>query len=108
MLTAFAVGFEAAPSINPTLAPGIMLVFAIFSQILLLTVLVSILTNTFSLIQFNVVDEALYQRAVSTLDMVKGDALMEFLVPFNLVALPLLLPASFLLDEVGSLPRKFS
>jgi hypothetical protein len=32
--------------------------------------------------------------------MVKGDALMEFLVPFNLVALPLLVPASFLLDEV--------
>ena len=77
-----------------------MLVFAIFSQILLLTVLVSILTNTFSLIQFNVADEAMYQRAVSTLDMVKGDALMEFLIPFNLIALPLLLPASYLLDEV--------
>lgn len=52
----------------------------------------------------NVVDEALFQKAVTTLDMVKGDALSEHCVPMNLVALPLLLPARFFLSSVSCAP----
>lgn len=50
----------------------------------------------------NVVDEALFQKAVTTLDMVKGDALSEHCVPMNLVALPILLPARIFLSSVRS------
>ena len=98
------VGFDVAPGINETLGPGLMLVYAVFSNVLLLTILISILSTTFAVIQLAVVDEALFQRAAATLDMVKGDALAEFLVPNNLVALPLLLLASFVLGEVSILP----
>ena len=96
-----AVGFDVAPGINEALGPGLMLVYAVFSNVLLLTILISILSTTFAVIQLAVVDEALFQRAAATLDMVKGDALAEFLVPNNLVALPLLLLASFVLGEVS-------
>lgn len=78
-----------------------MLVYAVFSGTLLVTILISILSNTFSNVTVNVVDEALFQKAVTTLDMVKGDALSEHCVPMNLVALPVLLPASFFLSSVS-------
>lgn len=82
-------------------SPFRMLVYAIFSNTLLVTILISILSNTFSNVTTNVVDEALFQKAVTTLDMVKGDALSEHCVPMNLVALPLLLPARYILSSVS-------
>jgi hypothetical protein len=90
-----------APLLHPHLGPAVMLVFAIFTNTLLVTILISILSNTFSNVTTNVVDEALFQRAVSTLDMVKGDALSEHCVPVNVLALPLLLPASWLMSSVS-------
>jgi len=84
------------------LGPALMLVFAVFSNTLLLTILISILTNTFSVIQYNLVEESLYQNAVTTLDMVKGDALFEFMAPTNLIALPLLIPAKLVLNPVST------
>lgn len=100
-LTAASVGFEIAPILHPQLGPALMLVYAVFSGTLLVTILISILSNTFSNVTVNVIDEALFQKAVTTLDMVKGDALSEHCVPMNLVALPVLLPASFFLSSVG-------
>lgn len=82
-----------------------MLVFAIFSNTLLLTILISILSNTFAAVQGAAVEEALFHKAATTLEMAnKGDALAEFLVPANLVALPLLLPASCILSAVRPSP----
>lgn len=94
------VGFEIAPQFGAHIGPALMLIFAVFSNTLLLTILISILTNTFSMVQFNVVEETMYQKAVNTLDLVKADALFEFAPLADLVALPLLLPANALLNPV--------
>ena len=104
MLTPAVVGFEVAPMFGEHIGPALMLIFAVFSNTLLLTILISILTNTFSNIQWNAVEEALFQKAVSTLELVKGDALFEFGTPANLIALPILLPASYLMDAVSICP----
>ncbi|KAI9464263.1 hypothetical protein F5148DRAFT_1210255 [Russula earlei] len=56
-----------------------------------------ILSHTFSTISEDAVAEAMFRRAVSTIEGVKADSLFSYQPPVNLFALCILLPASYIL-----------
>ncbi|OSX63980.1 hypothetical protein POSPLADRAFT_1138127 [Postia placenta MAD-698-R-SB12] len=62
------------------------------------TVLVSILSNTFATINDDATAEAMFRRAVLTIEGVKADPLFSYQPPINLVALCIMLPASYILS----------
>ncbi|KAF8507952.1 hypothetical protein BU17DRAFT_57014, partial [Hysterangium stoloniferum] len=90
-------GFDKATTFHPVLGPFLMISYACLSNTLLLTVLVSILSHTFSTISSDAAAEAMYRRAVSTIEGVKADALFSYQPPLNLFALIVMLPASYIL-----------
>ncbi|KAH9066775.1 hypothetical protein EDB87DRAFT_1553804 [Lactarius vividus] len=92
-----AAGFEKAPQFDKTIGPILMVTYACLSNTLLLTVLVSILSHTFSTISEDAAAEAMFRRAVSTIEGVKADSLFSYQPPINLFALWILLPASYTL-----------
>ncbi|KAJ3884274.1 hypothetical protein GG344DRAFT_71469 [Lentinula edodes] len=67
------------------------------SNTLLLTVLVSILSNTFATINEDAAAEAMFRKAVSTIEGIKADSLFSYQPPINLVALCFMLPLSYIL-----------
>ena len=85
-------GVEQSPKFHPTLGPLLMVLFAFLGNTLFLTILVSMLSNTFSSIVANANAEIQYRRAVMTFEGVKSDAIFSFFPPFNIPALFLLLP----------------
>ncbi|KDQ61736.1 hypothetical protein JAAARDRAFT_520251 [Jaapia argillacea MUCL 33604] len=93
-----ASGFDKATEFHPTLGPLMMVTYACLSNTLLLTVLVSILSHTFSTISEDAAAEAMFRRAVSTIEGVKADPLFSYLPPINLVALCIMLPLSYILN----------
>lgn len=74
-----------------------MVGFAALSNTLLLTILISILSNTFTRIDANANQEFLFQFTITTLEGMKSDALFSYQPPFNLLAFAILLPASWVL-----------
>jgi hypothetical protein len=68
----------------------------IFKQ-LFLTILVSMLSTTFSTIVANATAEIQFRRAVLTLEGVKSDAIFSYLPPFNILALLTLLPLKLMI-----------
>ncbi|KAF8630162.1 hypothetical protein AX15_003108 [Amanita polypyramis BW_CC] len=93
-----ATGFDRAGHFHPVFGPALMVTYACLSNTLLLTVLVSILTNTFANISEDAVAEAMFRKAVSTIEGVKADFVFSYQPPVNLVALCILLPASYVLS----------
>ncbi|EIW58800.1 uncharacterized protein TRAVEDRAFT_72272 [Trametes versicolor FP-101664 SS1] len=93
-----ASGFDNATRFHPIFGPFLMVTYACLSNTLLLTVLVSILSHTFSTINDDAAAEAMFRRAVSTLEGVKADSLFSYQPPINLVALCIMLPASYVLS----------
>ncbi|KAI0372690.1 hypothetical protein BV20DRAFT_1050569 [Pilatotrama ljubarskyi] len=93
-----ASGFENASRFHPVFGPFLMITYACLSNTLLLTVLVSILSHTFSTINDDAAAEAMFRRAVSTVEGVKADSLFSYQPPINLVALCIMLPASYVLS----------
>ncbi|KAF8347891.1 receptor-activated Ca2+-permeable cation channel [Amanita rubescens] len=91
-----ASGFDRSSQFHPTFGPILMVTYACFSNTLLLTVL--ILTNTFANISEDAVAEAMFRKAVSTIEGVKADFLFSYQPPVNLIALCVLLPASYVLS----------
>ena len=85
-------GVEKSPEFNEQLGPVLMILFAFLGNTLFLTILVSMLTNTFSNIVNNANAEIQYRRAVMTFEGVKSDAISSFFPPFNILALVALLP----------------
>jgi hypothetical protein len=75
-----------------------MVTFAFLGNTLFLTILVSMLSNTFSTIATNATAEIQFRRAVLTLEGVKSDAIFAYLPPFNIVALALFLPLKYLVS----------
>jgi hypothetical protein len=69
-----------------------MIAFAFLGNTLFLTILVSMLSTTFSHIASNAPAEIQFRRAVVTLEGVKGDAIFSYPPPFNVVAFLLLIP----------------
>ncbi|KAI0953934.1 hypothetical protein AcV7_007322 [Taiwanofungus camphoratus] len=92
-----ASGFENASAFHPIFGPILMVAYACLSNTLLLTILVSILSNTFSTINDDATAEAMYRRVVSTIEGVKADSLFSYQPPINLIALCMMLPASYVL-----------
>lgn len=91
-------GIEEAPRFHRILGPTIMVVYAFLGNTLFLTVLVSILSNTFSKIAADETAEIQFRRAVLTFEGVKSDALFAYRPPLNVFALFVLFPLKLILD----------
>ena len=72
--------------------PVLMVSFAFLGNTLFLTILVSMLTNTFSNIVSNAAAEVQFRRAVLTFEGVKSDAIFAYQPPFNILAVFVLIP----------------
>ncbi|KAF5387405.1 hypothetical protein D9757_005757 [Collybiopsis confluens] len=92
-----ASGFEHSTNFHEVFGPVLMVTYAMLSNTLLLTVLVSILTNTFATINEDAAAEAMFRKAVSTIEGVKADSLFSYQPPINLIALCIMLPLSYTL-----------
>ncbi|KAK7012208.1 hypothetical protein R3P38DRAFT_3019877 [Favolaschia claudopus] len=93
-----ASGFDNASQFDPIFGPVLMITYACLSNTLLLTVLVSILSNTFATINEDAAAEAMFRKAVSTIEGVKADSLFSYQPPINLIALCVMLPSSYILS----------
>uniref|UniRef100_D8Q4C4 Polycystin cation channel PKD1/PKD2 domain-containing protein n=1 Tax=Schizophyllum commune (strain H4-8 / FGSC 9210) TaxID=578458 RepID=D8Q4C4_SCHCM len=87
------LSFQQASSFHPFFGPILMTIFAAMANTLLLTILISILSNTVAQI-----NEYLYQFAITTLEGLQASALVSYQPPFNLLALVLLKPFSYILS----------
>ncbi|KAI0303626.1 hypothetical protein B0F90DRAFT_1809383 [Multifurca ochricompacta] len=97
------LSFGQASSFHPcnhitVFGPILMVGFAALSNTLLLTILISILSNTFTRIDANANQEYLFQFTITTLEGMKSDALFSYQPPFNLLAFVILWPASWVLS----------
>ncbi|KDN50719.1 hypothetical protein RSAG8_01217, partial [Rhizoctonia solani AG-8 WAC10335] len=88
------LSFTVAESFHPVFGPILMVILAEKSNTLLITIMISILSNTFARINEHASEEYLYQFAISTLEGVKSDALFSYQPPFNILALLFLYPLS--------------
>ncbi|KAH9856662.1 hypothetical protein C2E23DRAFT_772105 [Lenzites betulinus] len=91
------LSFAQAESFHPLFGPVLMTMFAALSNTLLLTILISILSNTFARIDANAKQEYLFQYAITTIEGVR-DTLFSYQPPFNLFAFMVLWPLSFVLS----------
>ncbi|KAK0487093.1 receptor-activated Ca2+-permeable cation channel [Armillaria novae-zelandiae] len=91
------LSFGQAESFHPLFGPILMTSFAALSNTLLLTILISILSNTVARIDANATQEYLFQYAISTIEGVQSDALFSYQPPFNILAFVILKPASWIL-----------
>ena len=85
-------GIDQSPDFHWVLGPTLMIMFAFLGNTLFLTILVSMLSNTFSMIVRNAVQEIQFRRAVLTFEGVKADAIFAYFPPFNILALVIFLP----------------
>ncbi|KUJ24087.1 uncharacterized protein LY89DRAFT_604478 [Mollisia scopiformis] len=90
-------GIQRSVDFHWLLGPILMVAFAFLGNTLFLTILVSMLSTTFSTIVANATAEIQFRRAVLTLEGVKSDAIFAYQPPFNLLALVVLLPLKFAL-----------
>ncbi|KAJ7765480.1 hypothetical protein DFH07DRAFT_1015251, partial [Mycena maculata] len=98
-----ASGFDLSTEFHPIFGPVLMVTYACLSNTLLLTgqylqLNAQILSNTFSTINEDAAAEAMFRKAVSTIEGVKADSLFSYQPPINLIALCVMLPASYILS----------
>lgn len=91
-------GTQRSTEFHWLLGPALMVAFAFLGNTLFLTILVSMLSNTFSTISSNATAAIQFQRAVLTLEGVKADAVFAYQPPFNLLAVFMLLPLKFVVS----------
>lgn len=91
-------GIAESVRFNIVLGPALMIAFAFLGNTLFLTILVAILTNTFSNIVANEAAEIRFRRTVLTFEGVKSDSIFAYPPPFNLLALVTILPSKFLVS----------
>lgn len=92
-------GIGEAPDFHWFLGPVLMVMFAFLGNTLFLTILVSMLSNTFSNIVVNAVQEVQFRRAVLTFEGVKSDAIFSYMPPFNILALLFMLPLKWIVSD---------
>ncbi|KAL7424047.1 hypothetical protein Q5752_001632 [Cryptotrichosporon argae] len=92
------LGFQASASFHPLFGPVVLISYAALCNTLLITILISILSNKFAAINQNAQQEHLFQRVVNTVEGVKSDAVFSYLPPINLLALTVLGPLSWVLS----------
>ncbi|KAF8966304.1 hypothetical protein BDZ97DRAFT_1808888 [Flammula alnicola] len=93
-----AAGFDNATKFHPVFGPLLMVTYACLSNTLLLTGPSCILSNTFASVNEDAAAEAMFRKAVLTIEGVKADFLFSYQPPVNLVALCIMLPASYILS----------
>ncbi|KAG5934636.1 hypothetical protein E4U59_006077 [Claviceps monticola] len=91
-------GIAESVRFNVVLGPALMIAFAFLGNTLFLTILVAILTNTFSKIVANEAAEIRFRRTVLTFEGVKSDSLFAYPPPFNIAALLVILPLKMLVS----------
>ena len=91
-------GIQEAPTFHELFGPALMITYAFLGNTLFLTILVAILSNTFSKIAVDATAEIQFRRAVMTFEGVKSDAIFAYRPPFNVFALVLLVPLKFILN----------
>ncbi|KAL1859831.1 hypothetical protein VTK73DRAFT_7432 [Phialemonium thermophilum] len=89
-------GIQRSTEFHRLLGPALMVAFSFLGNTLFLTILVSMLSNTFSTIVSNATAEIQFRHAVLTLEGVKSDAIFAYQPPFNILAMMLLVPLKFL------------
>ncbi|GAA5962819.1 hypothetical protein JCM3765_001532 [Sporobolomyces pararoseus] len=90
------LGFDSAQQFHPIFGPILMVAFAVLSQTLLLTILISLLSNTFASVQLDSQTEIANQLAVRTMERVKSDPLSSYTTPTNIIAFVILFPMRWL------------
>ncbi|KAG8425403.1 hypothetical protein J3458_002105 [Metarhizium acridum] len=84
------MGFTpAAWDVWPTynwLARILMMIFLIICHFLVVTILITVLTNSFMAIASNATEEHQFVFAINTISMVKNDALFSYIAPSNIFA----------------------
>ncbi|XWW97232.1 hypothetical protein V2A60_005214 [Cordyceps javanica] len=91
-------GIQRSAEFHWLLGPSLMVAFAFLGNTLFLTILVSMLSNTFSIISANATAEIQFRRAVLTLEGVKADAIFAYQPPFNILAVFIFLPLKFVVS----------
>jgi len=92
------VGIQRSSEFHEVFGPSLMVAFAFLGNTLFLTILVSMLSNTFSNISSNAVAEMQFRKAVLTLEGVKADAVFAYQPPFNILAVFVFLPLKFVVS----------
>lgn len=89
------LGFDEAQSFSLEFGPPLMIIYTIMSNTLLLTVLISLLSNTFQIVAMNANEEAMFQFACKTMSGITTDAIFSYQPPLNLLAVAIVMPLSF-------------
>ena len=92
------LGFDEAKSFSLTFGPPLMIIYTIMSNTLLLTVLISLLSNTFQVVAMNANEEAMFQFACKTMSGITTDAIFSYQPPLNLLAVAIVMPLSFVVS----------
>ncbi|KAK5114327.1 hypothetical protein LTR62_002578 [Meristemomyces frigidus] len=90
-------GIQRSAEFHWFLGPTLMITFAFLGNTLFLTILVAMLSNTYTNLAQNATAEIQFRRAVLTFEGVKSDALFAYRPPFNILALLILLPMKWIL-----------
>ena len=92
-------GVQRSAEMHWLLGPTLMITFAFLGNTLFLTILVAMLSNTYTNLARNATAETQFRRAVLTFEGVKSDAIFAYRPPFNLLALFFLLPLKMVLTD---------
>ncbi|KAK4960234.1 hypothetical protein LTR10_003127 [Elasticomyces elasticus] len=92
-------GIQRSEEMHWFLGPTLMITFAFLGNTLFLTILVAMLSNTYTNLAQNATAEIQFRRAVLTFEGVKSDALFAYRPPFNVLALLILLPLKWVLSD---------
>lgn len=92
------LGFDEAESFSLEFGPSLMVIYTIMSNTLLLTVLISLLSNTFQIVAMNANEEAMFQFACKTMSGITTDAIFSYQPPLNLLAVAVVMPLSFVVS----------
>ncbi|KAM0502898.1 hypothetical protein D7B24_001147 [Verticillium nonalfalfae] len=95
-------GVDQSVDFHLVLGPALMIAFAFLGNTLFLTILVAMLTNTFSKIIADEAAEIQFRRTVLTFEGVKSDAIFAYPPACNVLALLVLLPLKMVVS-----PRRF-
>ncbi|KAL7933386.1 hypothetical protein V8C35DRAFT_304193 [Trichoderma chlorosporum] len=91
-------GIQESVQFHVVLGPALIVAFAFLGNTLFLTILVAVLTNTFSRIVAAEAAEIQFRRAVLTFECVRSDAIFAYPPPSNMLALVLMLPLKLLVS----------
>ncbi|KAK3706807.1 hypothetical protein LTR37_012486 [Vermiconidia calcicola] len=91
-------GVQRSVEMHWILGPTLIVTFAFLGNTLFMTILIAMLSNTYTNLAQNATAEIQFRRAVLTFEGVKSDALFAYRPPLNVLALVVLLPMKFVLN----------